>query len=184
MPLAVDSLGECGFVAYPRRKARRKAHNAYSLVLLENVEESQWANLALKLGMGQHIRLDGVKVSVYDYTEEKLANLGLGIHLMCWACRSCGKFTPKMQMCSKCGCTKYCCAACQRSHWPAHKLVCKEIGDSYKKCKAELSRSKDIYFGIISSYTVAMIKHLETEHSEATGDDPLTDIPFTDMIKL
>eukprot|EP00746_Dinoflagellata_sp_MGD_P087486 gnl/MRDRNA2_/MRDRNA2_34698_c0_seq1.p1 gnl/MRDRNA2_/MRDRNA2_34698_c0~~gnl/MRDRNA2_/MRDRNA2_34698_c0_seq1.p1 ORF type:complete len:650 (+),score=74.02 gnl/MRDRNA2_/MRDRNA2_34698_c0_seq1:81-1952(+) len=45
-------------------------------------------------------------------------------------CSACGKVSVgaySMQKCSGCGVVTYCCAACQKQHWPAHKRSCKGL---------------------------------------------------------
>ena len=180
MPLAVDSSEKCGFIAYPYGQEK----DVYAFVLLENVDESRWGSLALTYICGQHIDLSSdVKVSVQYFTAEELKALGLKLRIG-WACRGCGKFKPNMKMCSKCGCTKYCCQRCQHRHWDAHREVCKDIGKSYKDCKEGLSRSRVVYFGIISAYDVGMMQHVEKHRSEANCEDPLIGLPgVTHMIR-
>jgi len=48
----------------------------------------------------------------------------------CWSPRCRNMATPaedtlSMRKCAKCGVAKYCCAACQKAHWKAHKAACK-----------------------------------------------------------
>lgn len=35
----------------------------------------------------------------------------------------------KSRLCSGCRTVRYCCAACQKADWKAHKMACKAIGD-------------------------------------------------------
>ena len=45
-------------------------------------------------------------------------------HFIC--CRKgCGKDLPKMQLCQKCGCARYCCKECQVKDWEVHREWCK-----------------------------------------------------------
>ena len=39
------------------------------------------------------------------------------------ACAACNEFL-KTERCARCRTTRYCSRACQRAHWPTHKLVC------------------------------------------------------------
>ena len=39
-------------------------------------------------------------------------------------CANCQKSGMKLSACSKCHATQYCCTACQRAHWRAHKPAC------------------------------------------------------------
>ena len=45
-------------------------------------------------------------------------------HAPCWA-EDCA--LPSTSACGRCRTAEYCGAPCQRSHWPAHKLRCKEL---------------------------------------------------------
>jgi len=51
----------------------------------------------------------------------------------CWSPRCRNMAAPAEDMlhtskCVACGAAKYCSAACQKSHWPAHKAACKIFG--------------------------------------------------------
>ncbi|KAF9782793.1 hypothetical protein BJ322DRAFT_172060 [Thelephora terrestris] len=54
-------------------------------------------------------------------------------------CKTCGKnqTTPgvKLRKCSKCRGSAYCSPECQREDWPAHKKLCGDWYDKYRKCQ-------------------------------------------------
>jgi hypothetical protein len=41
------------------------------------------------------------------------------------SCASCGTTALPVKLCSSCRAARYCGAACQRAHWPAHKAACR-----------------------------------------------------------
>jgi ankyrin repeat protein len=53
-------------------------------------------------------------------------------------CASCQKSGIKLRACSKCHAAQYCCTACQRAHWRAHKASCIRPQDVYE---ANLAKS-------------------------------------------
>ena len=46
---------------------------------------------------------------------------------MQYRCSYCRQLVEKMRRCSHCKKTYYCDVTCQRNHWPAHKIQCKQI---------------------------------------------------------
>ena len=53
-------------------------------------------------------------------------------------CANCQKSGIKLSACSKCHAVRYCCSACQRAHWHAHKPACISPQDVYA---ANIARS-------------------------------------------
>ena len=43
-------------------------------------------------------------------------------------CKNCRFLARRMSKCSRCRAVRYCSEACQRAHWPSHRVVCSEHG--------------------------------------------------------
>ena len=59
----------------------------------------------------------------------------------CDTCDSCGQSSMKTKRCSGCKTTRYCDAACQKSHWPVHRRMCRQIQDESKARRRELGEA-------------------------------------------
>ena len=59
----------------------------------------------------------------------------------CDTCDSCGQSSTKTKQCSGCKTTRYCDAACQKSHWPVHGQMCRQIQNESKARRRELGEA-------------------------------------------
>ena len=55
---------------------------------------------------------DNLMAAALNFTHEDV--------MSCWSCKKSGA----VLICSRCRQANYCCAACQKKDWPAHKRVC------------------------------------------------------------
>ena len=80
-------------------------------------------------------------------------------------CFGCGSSNPDKQMkkCSQCKQVSYCSAACQRSHWPTHKLICLKV----KLSLVSIGRWADPYAQFndaLIDYLTALAASLASKH--------------------
>lgn len=74
-----------------------------------------------------------------EFRQEILGRVGFGLSRASMACSACGRSHLKdapakaVQMCAGCGVTAYCCKACQKAHWKAHKTACRRAGGGAKR---------------------------------------------------
>ena len=62
---------------------------------------------------------------------------------LCWGCgKQYDLSEPRLWVCTGCGEARYCNAACQSAHWPAHKTPC--LKTFHKKTKKSLSRGVSV----------------------------------------
>jgi len=66
------------------------------------------------------------------------------------SCDACRQMSVRLKACSRCKTTRYCSSQCQKSHWKAHKLICREAD-----CSNTVT-VKPLYNGL---YTHAFLKY-------------------------
>ena len=116
-------------------------------------------------------------------------------HFIC--CRKrCGKDQPKMQLCQKCGCARYCCKECQVKDWEVHKEWCK-----FARKMQPLTivytwfwqQATEIAAGVFNPALFPPVRFSGTEertemiqvwHEEGVLDNDLIDAVMTDRIRV
>merc|ERR1712098_496274 len=69
-------------------------------------------------------------IATESYAEKMKSDRLVGNFRALVKCANCGvleKSEKEFQKCSRCGFVFYCSKACQKSDWPNHKQICKEI---------------------------------------------------------
>ena len=119
----------------------------------------------------------GMRTTILEHlTIEEIWSMGLNLRIG-FSCRSCGATAVRMQICSACKFAKYCCRGCQKRDWKRHKGIC---NPGFKNSKEQWPRPHDTYWGVVSAYIAHMIDHIAPMYRH----DPISDIEFTDAVRI